>query len=174
MSVTVTVVPFLLINPAIATFTAAALFIPGVVEALRSGNKSPDLYKLHLDSELAETIFSKKYDTMIMDKDTLIKTLEEHGANNIEIKDNDIFCYMDNLQLVFNKTNDEEPYKLSINYNEESDTDELVQNIGSEYTLNAQEISYNKIKDRLNQKNLKIESEEVYDDNTIVLTVNLE
>ena len=49
-----------------------------------------------------------------------------------------------------------------------------MQDIGNEYTINAQEVSYNKIKERLEEQNLDIENEEIYDDNTIVLTVNLE
>ena len=43
----------------------------------------------------------------------------------------------------------------------------------SEYTMNAQEASYFKIKEKIEEKNYSIESEEVFDDNTIVLTINI-
>ena len=40
--------------------------------------------------------------------------------------------------------------------------------------LLTQEASYNKIKERLESQNLKISDEEVFDDNTIVLTIDLD
>ena len=134
--------------------------------------------KLHLEEEEFEKLFNKEFKTEIMDKETLLKTLEEYGATNINISNDEnqskITCECENFQLTFVKTEETLPYTLTISYDEEQGLDELVNDIGSEYTLNAQEISYNKIKERLDQKNLTIAEEEIYDDNTIVLTINLE
>ena len=63
---------------------------------------------------------------------------------------------------------------MQISYVSDKNLNEFVENIGAEYTANAQEISYNKIKERLADKSLEIYEEEIYDDNTIVLTVNLD
>ena len=71
-------------------------------------------------------------------------------------------------------TEKNEPYKVRITYHNENGVAELLSNLGNEYSTNAQEISYNKIKERLEYQNLEIEDEEVYEDNTIVLTINLE
>ena len=63
---------------------------------------------------------------------------------------------------------------MQITYVSDKNLNEFVENIASEYTANVQEVSYNKIKERLAEKNLEIYEEEIYDDNTIVLTVNLD
>ena len=63
---------------------------------------------------------------------------------------------------------------MKISANNSLGVDDLVNDIGSEYCANAQEISYNKIKERLEKQNLTIDDEEIYDDNTIVLTINLD
>mgnify|MGYP003421077788 CR=1 FL=1 len=42
------------------------------------------------------------------------------------------------------------------------------------YTLNVQEEAYMNIINKLQENNMELETEEVLDDNTIVLTVNLE
>lgn len=77
--------------------------------------------------------------------------------------------------MEFAKPEADKPYTLEISYNKNLNaSDELVQNLGMEYNANAQEASYNKIQERLRDQNLTIDEEEVYEDNTIVLTVNLE
>ena len=115
-----------------------------------------------------------KFDTIIMDEETLLKTLIEREAENIVRQDNKILCDCDGYFLEFQKTNKNKPYKLIIGCREQDNLKELVRNIGEEYTTNSQEASYNKIKSRLEEQELEIETEEIYEDNTIVLTVNLE
>lgn len=128
---------------------------------------------IHLDNGVIEKLCNKEFDTLIMDKDALLKTLEEHGATNIVECQGDISCECETFQLDFYKSKNE-PYKVRITYHNENGVAELLSNLGNEYSTNAQEISYNKIKERLEYQNLEIENEEVYEDNTIVLTINLE
>ena len=118
-------------------------------------------------------ICNKDFDTIIIDKDTLLKTLEEHGATNIVENNDCISCECDSFLLDFYKQ-ENEPYKVRVSYRKQQGMEELIANLGSEYSTNAQELSYNKIKERLETQNLEIENEEIYEDNTIVLTVNLE
>lgn len=115
-----------------------------------------------------------KFDTIIMDEETLLKTLIERNAENIVRQDNKVFCDCEGYFLEFQKTNNKKPYQLTVGCKEQDGLQEFVGNISSEYTTNAQEVSYNKIKARLEEQNLTIESEEVFEDNSIVLTVNLE
>ena len=56
----------------------------------------------------------------------------------------------------------------------ESELQSFVDDLNSEYRLNTQEENYIKIKERLDKQNLKIGEEEVFEDNTIVLTVNID
>ncbi len=171
MSVTVTAVPFLLFSTIVP---ACITMVAGVVDAVQTGNNIDQSEKLHLSEEAIKKIFNRKFETVIVDKDTLIKTLVEHGANNVSETENSVSCDLEAFHLNFVKDNQEAPYGLVISYNEEKGLDELVENISSEYTTNAQEASYNKIKERLEAQKLTIESEEVLDDDSIVLTVNLE
>ncbi len=54
------------------------------------------------------------------------------------------------------------------------DETELINDINSEYALNCQEETYIKIKERLERKNLKIAEEEILEDDSIMLTINLD
>ena len=103
-----------------------------------------------------------------------MKTLIEHNAQNIVEKNDKILCDFENYYLEFFRDDDQKPYKLKISCCEQKNIKEFVNNISSQYTINTQEASYNKIKERLKEQNLEIEDEEVFEDNTIVLTVNLE
>ena len=129
---------------------------------------------LHLEDDVVEKLFNKEYATQIMDKSTLIKTLVEHGALNITQDYDDVTCDCEEFTLSFIKEAEDKPYKLKVSYNTTDKPDNIIENIAGEYALNAQEISYNTIKERLEKNNLEIEDEEIFDDNTIVLTVNLD
>ena len=50
---------------------------------------------------------------------------------------------------------------------------EIINDLNDEYGLNIQEMTYNKIKERLEQENMRLESETVLDDNSIVLTIDV-
>lgn len=169
MSVSVSAVPFLLI------YTVSR----GVIEFIKLSNdaknsiRNYDNGEFHIDNELAEKLYDKEFQTTIMDKDILLKTLKEHGAVNIVENNEDISCSCESFNLNFYK-NQDEPYTLKITYNEEYNLQELVGDISTEYATNAQEVSYNKIKERLEAQNLTIDNEEITDDDTIILTVNLE
>lgn len=170
MSVTVSAVPFILL------FTVSR----GIIEFIKINNDietetdADNDYNLHVEDDLAEKLFNKEFETQILDKELLLKTLEEHGAINIQEDDCEVTCDCEAFHLCFYKT-ENNPYFLKISYNNnQNNLEEFVEDIGTEYTINAQEVSYNKIKERLEKQNLEIENEEIYDDNTIVLTVNLE
>lgn len=145
-----------------------------VTGAVVQGMASSGTQRLHLEGKELEEIFNKAFETVIMDKNALIKTLEEHGATNIQETNGVISCNCEAFQLSFQKPKADGPYTMTATYNKDYGLNELVENIGSEYAINAQEISYNKIKERLEAQNLSITEEEVFDDNTIVLTVDLD
>jgi len=166
MSVSVSAVPFLLIG---ALVNSAI----NVTSALASSATSNGQY-IHLEGKILEEIFNKEFQTNIVDEETLIKTLTEHGARNITTENGTITCDCEAFRLTFTKEGKNNTYTMIATYNQDKGLNELATDLGNEYTINAQEISYNKIKERLEQKNLEIAEEEIYDDNTIVLTVNLD
>lgn len=174
MSVTVSMVPFFLIAASGAAITeivsAAAVASVNNEKVNYAGPTS----LLHLEAEELEDIFNKKFETTILDKDVLLKTLKEHGATKIQINKDAITCDCECFRLTFEKAESDKAYSMQITYYDDKNINEFVKDISSEYTANAQEISYNKIKERLTEKNLEIYEEEIYEDNTIVLTVNLD
>jgi len=122
-------------------------------------------------------VICQEYETTFVSQDVLTKTLQEHGFDNIQLQNNNVICETELFKLEFYKTADEsEPYTLKItsscDNNEEILT--LIEDLSTEYNFNSQNESYNKIKERLEQQGLEIDDEEVFDDDTIVLTVNID
>lgn len=117
----------------------------------------------------------KSFETPFMDKSLLLKTLTEHGVSGLtENEYGQIKCYVDHYELNFERTEVDKPYYIVIKALETDDVETKFNDLNKEYAVNVQEASYNSIVTRLQENNLQIENEEVCDDNTIVLTVNLE
>ncbi len=117
----------------------------------------------------------KSFETAFLDKDILIKTLEEHGVKDIsENEFGKIYGTIDNYTLNFEKMEADKPYFLRITCPDSDDAEVKLNDLSSEYALNVQEEAYLNIVDKLKANNMQIEDEEVMDDNTIVLTVNLD
>lgn len=121
-----------------------------------------------------QTLINKSFETSFMDKDVLIKTLDEHGISNIEENNGIIKGKFEKYNLIFEKPSEEKPYNLVISCVKEFNAQEMVEDLNNEYTLNVQEESYLSIIEKLKENNMEIEEEEVLEDNTIVLTVNVE
>ncbi len=116
----------------------------------------------------------KTFETPFTDKTILLKTLEEHGVKNITEWENGIIGEVDNYKLTFEKSGEQKAYTVKISCSSNENAEEKLGDINSEYALNVQEDAYLHIIDRLKDNNMEVESEEVMDDNTIVLTVNIE
>ena len=116
----------------------------------------------------------KDFETPFVEKSLLIKTLEEHGVKDIKESDNFVSGKIQNYTLNFSRDKVEEPYKLRISCLETDNAEEKLTDLGSEYAMNVQEDAYLHIIEKLKENNMQIEEEEVQDDNTIVLTVNID
>ena len=120
------------------------------------------------------TLMEKSLETAFMDKKILFKTLEEHGVKNIVEEFGKIKGEIDTYQLSFEKLEEDKPYFLTISYLEQNNPEEKLNDLSSEYAMNVQEESYLSIIEKLKENNMEIEEEEVLEDYTIVLTVNIE
>lgn len=116
----------------------------------------------------------KAFTTPFMDKEILIKTLSEHGISIEENFDNKIVGKFSTYNLVFTRNNESEAYNVVISYAEKDNAEEKIQDLNSEYASNVQEDSYLSIIKKLKDNKMELESEEVLEDDTIVLTINLE
>ena len=134
---------------------------------------SKDCEDIRVISE--KNFIEQDFETPFTDKALLIKTLKEHGVNNIsEHGTEKISCTVENYKLIFTKTGNETPYYLHIRCLETDNAEEKLNDISSEYALNVQEEVYLNIIEKLKNNDMTIENEEVTEDNTIVLTVNID
>lgn len=194
MSVTIAATPFLLL-PAFISIAQSALV--GATNMIKSGVEgsviaSTEYQEVNTEikrllaknngmvsQEIVELI-CREYDTVFVDRDVLVKTLVEHGAKNVSYEKDIVSAEMEGFILEFYKPEPTEemafpPYKMRITTKcSEEDLLALFENLSREYKMNSQEENYFKIKERLDKQNLKIIEEEVYDDDTIVLTVNID
>jgi len=120
----------------------------------------------------AETV-CQEYQTVFNDKDLLIKTLQEHGVTDFETVGDNVNCRIEEFKLKFYRESDM-PYKFEITHSQGVESEEIIDNLGAEYAQNAQEATYLKIKERLTKSNLQIDDEEVLEDDSIMLTINLD
>ena len=187
MSCTVIAIPFALAHVIVALTTVAttAAVSVGQLEKQNNGFGIDDWgknfsYKNEAECEDIHTIsvsdvVEKVYETPFMDKEILLKTIQEHGICEItETFDGKITGKVDTFSLEFEQTSSDKPYTLKITCNKKDNSDEKVDDISSEYGANVQEAAYLSIVERLKENNMQIEDETVEEDNTIVLTINLE
>lgn len=148
----------------------------GVAKALtpqslaKSNNQSFD--SITVNKEDIEQI-CKDYKTIIADRELLMKTLQEHGVDNLSIKNEAICAKINEFNLLFTRENENDVYNLKVFMNCDADAQGLVNELFGEYCVNTQESTYQKIVERLEEKNLQIDEEEILEDNSIMLTINL-
>lgn len=184
MSCTVVAVPIALSWIAQTILTGTLITGGAIGLTAASYNKNRELYAIDdesiegCNSEDHEITYShfieKEFETPFTDKNLLVKTLEEHGVQGIEASEDFISGKVDNYKLQFTKYYGKEAYTLRISCTEQENAEEKVGDITSEYSMNVQEDVYLHILDKLKENNMQIEEETVEDDNTIVLTVNLD
>lgn len=109
--------------------------------------------------------------TNYVDKELLKKTLNEYGAKITYEKNDNIKCEIENSILEFKKQ--DEMYMVNINTapNGEEIFKQL-KDLDSEYKINLQEQVYINTKKNIEDEGMKIEKEEVLEDNSILLTIS--
>ncbi len=181
MSCTISLLPFGLLYAVVSSISYG-------IKAEREARlaESEEAIKAKINSKLQESLNSpqeltrerlnkicNEYDTVFMDRDLLMKTLQEYGIQTLMVNKNKVEADIENFHLNFTRENETVPFKLKVTCEESCDDTVILEDLNSEYGMNAQEESYIKIKERLAQKNLQIDEEEILEDNTIVLTVNI-
>jgi hypothetical protein len=128
-----------------------------------------DLRKIN---DVSTTVYT--YKTNYTEKGILLNTLTEHGAEEISEHGDEISCKLFGMEMVYYKKDGSEGYTLDITQiTNLSECKDLINDLNEEYGLNIQEMTYNKIKERLDKENLRLESETVMEDNSIVLTIDI-
>ena len=185
MSCTVFALPYALawVIGAVATSAAGAV-AEAVTEAVEKQQREELLNKAYdytlgcnnddIHTITAEHFMEQEFETPFTDKELLVKTLEEHGVSEISASETGIFGTVEGYKLNFTRTETDKPYILKITSKTENAAEEKLNDLNSEYALNVQEDAYLHIVEKLKENNMQIEDEVVEDDNTIVLTINID
>ena len=127
---------------------------------------------LRLVNDVSTAVYT--YTTNYTDKGTLLNTLIEHGDEEITETGDEVSCVLFGMEMVYYKKDGSNGYTLDITQiSNTSECEDLINDLNEEYGLNIQEMTYNKIKERLDKENMRLESEVVMDDNSIVLTIEV-
>ena len=115
-----------------------------------------------------------RIETRYNDTGLLCKTLNEHGLTVEIANDSVVKASCLNSSFVFRREYSNQSFNLVLNSKEEIQTlQKELKQLEEEYSLNVQSFTYEKIKSSL-ESDMSIESEEVLEDNSILLTINLE
>ena len=112
-------------------------------------------------------------ETKFTDINLLHKTLTEHGMMVTAVDSNTIKASCPESSLVFERPSSGQPFILKLISNEEINAlQNELEELNEEYGLNVQTYTYEHVKENL-EEGMTIESEEVLEDNSILLTINL-
>lgn len=127
---------------------------------------------LRLINEQSTIVYT--YTTNYTDKEMLLNTLTEHGATEIFQENGEISCKLFGMEMIYHRQNSSDAYTLDITQvSDKGECQDMINDLNEEYGLNIQEMTYNKIKERLDKENMRLESESVLEDNSIVLTIEV-
>lgn len=117
---------------------------------------------------------SEKIATKFASHDLLIETLDETGVAYQERTENCIEASFEDGKIIYEKSDVSQPYTMQITG--VSDMDKLictVEEIDKMYDSNVQQYTYNRVKNNL-PDSMVIASEEILEDNSILMTLNVE
>ena len=143
----------------IAGITVSQTALSAVAIAVASGNKN----------DIEEGL-----ETSFIDAELLIKTLEELDCHVKQSSENEILVATTGGNLKYARDKSDSPFKMYID--EIIDVDGVLENIRAfeqDYGRNVQEYTYNHIKGNLTDE-MSIVEEEIMDDNSLLLTINIE
>ncbi|MCM3269887.1 hypothetical protein [Paenibacillus elgii] len=112
------------------------------------------------------------FPTNFRDGELLFRTLKEFGINPIRIG-TAISCKVEQSTLTFQQAEDG-PFHVEIqNAPDLQKMFEYLSDLDEDYKRCVQAVVYEKLRNRIAEKNMTIESEEVLEDNSIVVTLNI-
>lgn len=125
------------------------------------------------DKEKTGTMLDEGIETPFVDSALLLETLNNYDCHVQTVGENEIIVKTNCGDLRYIKPSQGEAYRLYLD--KVNDVDGLLTNLKSfeyDYNRNVQEYTYSHIKQNL-ADNMTIAEEEVLDDNSIYLTINL-
>ncbi len=127
--------------------------------------------------ELAQnplTLPVRTFPTNFRDSELLHKTLLEYSLNPVFNDQGQLLCEINEMVLVFSQ---EHHQHFNLEVRNVTDMRQLysnLDNINDCYNRNVQSQTYKRLKSNIEEHGLTVESEDVYDDNSIVITLSIE
>lgn len=113
-------------------------------------------------------------ETAFMDVNVLNKTLTQHGLHVQIISDNDILVRSDSGELHYFRNDESTAFSLELrNISNMRELLDSVDELEKEYGYNVQSFTYNKVMTGLIEHGMTVQSEEVLEDDSILLTLNV-
>lgn len=127
-------------------------------------------------SSISDGVFDETQgiETMFIDSEILLKTLNEYDCHYNVISENEYHVITTCGNIKYIRENASQPFKMYVD--EVENVEGLFENIKSfelDYGRNVQAYTYNHIKENLSE-NMSIVEEEVLDDDSLYLTINVE
>lgn len=112
------------------------------------------------------------FPTNFRDGELLFRTLKEFGLNPLW-QGSELLCKVEQSLLTFRQTGDQ-PFEVEIRDAPDlRKMFEYLSDVDDDYKRCVQDVVYKKLKQRAAEKNMTVESEEVLEDNSIVITLNI-
>ncbi|MGG4145497.1 hypothetical protein ABEW34_20590 [Paenibacillus algorifonticola] len=123
--------------------------------------------------QLAPAAQLPSYPTNFRDGELLFRTLKEFGVNPLR-QDDAIICKVERSVLTFRQF-DDHPFQVEIQNPPDLKTIyEYLSDVDEDYKRCLQDMVYQKLIKRAAEKKMSVESEQVLEDNSIVITLNVE
>lgn len=121
-------------------------------------------------------LLSKEYETPFMNNELLERTLNEYGFKIEKSSELSVVATIERLFFTFARSDVNSPFLLKIEFPDDcmEMQAEVAASLYEEYGCNTQEETYIRLKEKIDKSNMYIEDEEILEDDSIVLTINLE
>jgi hypothetical protein len=165
-------------------------FRQGKWHAIFSKQDSQDIaaqFMNDLERKLKRKIFNRERESVVeqieeprvfptnfRDRSLLVRTLQDFGVNTIQTNNGDIVCMVQNVQLTFRQEGDAPFHVEIVNAPSLQEIYYYLSDLDDEYKKHVQSQVYEKLKKKIEEKAFTIESEEVLEDNSIVITLNIQ
>lgn len=123
-------------------------------------------------TETAESVAT--FPTNFRDGELLFRTLKEFGVNPVR-EGSGMKCRVEDSLLIFRQSQSHDsPFYVEVhNAPDLRKVYQYLSDVDEDYKRCLQSMVYEKLKERVEAKNMTVESEEVLEDNSIVLTINI-
>ncbi len=113
-------------------------------------------------------------ETAFAEVEILQKTLSQHGLQVQAISENELFVRSDSGELRYFRNDSNEAFSLELrNISNMHELLDSVDELENEYGRNVQTFTYNKVMTGLIEHGMTVDTEEILEDDSILLTLNL-